>query len=128
MLVNISASSVKCFVVSLLFINNAFCAYDFTLIAGLEDDDGTCEVSFWEELPCGIYSISFDALRTDGYLIGEVKSHEWTNESLKELVEWKRTRIVPEPGDISTPYHKDLLSQHQSHSACLPNLQSVSGI
>ncbi|CAK9316770.1 unnamed protein product [Citrullus colocynthis] len=95
--------------------------------SGLEGDDGSCEVSFWEELPCGIYSISFDALRTDGYLVGEVKRHEWTNESLKELVEWKRTCIVPEPGDSSTPYHKDLLSQHQSHSACLPNLQSVSG-
>lgn len=104
-----------------------FCAYD-TLIAGLEVDSGTCQVSFWEELPCGIYSVSFDAQKTDGCVVGEVRRHEWTNESLKELVEWKRTRIEPEHGDISTPYHKDCLSQHESHSTCLHNLQSALGM
>uniref|UniRef100_A0A9I9D2Q0 Asparagine synthetase domain-containing protein 1 n=1 Tax=Cucumis melo TaxID=3656 RepID=A0A9I9D2Q0_CUCME len=95
--------------------------------AGLEVDSGTCQVSFWEELPCGIYSVSFDAQKTDGCVVGEVRRHEWTNESLKELVEWKRTRIEPEHGDISTPYHKDCLSQHESHSTCLHNLQSALG-
>ncbi|KAG7032257.1 Asparagine synthetase domain-containing protein 1 [Cucurbita argyrosperma subsp. argyrosperma] len=94
--------------------------------SGHDNDNGTCEVSFWEELPCGIYSISFDARSTDGCLVGEVKRHEWTNESLKELIEWKRTCIVPKPGDISSSYHEDLLSQHESNSACLHNLQSVS--
>ncbi|KAL0538835.1 hypothetical protein IC582_022995 [Cucumis melo] len=95
--------------------------------SGLEVDSGTCQVSFWEELPCGIYSVSFDAQKTDGCVVGEVRRHEWTNESLKELVEWKRTRIEPEHGDISTPYHKDCLSQHESHSTCLHNLQSALG-
>lgn len=120
-----------CFVISLLSINNYFlCLWYYTklLTAGHDNDNGTCEVSFWEELPCGIYSISFDARSTDGCLVGEVKRHEWTNESLKELVEWKRTCIVPKPGDISSSYHEDLLSQHESNSACLHNLQSVSGI
>ncbi|XP_022149042.1 asparagine synthetase domain-containing protein 1 isoform X2 [Momordica charantia] len=95
--------------------------------SGLDDDNGTCEVSFWEELPCGIYSISFDAQSRDCCLVGAVKKHEWTNESLKELVEWKRTRIEPEPGNISASYLKDFLSQHECNSGCLHNLQSISG-
>ncbi|KAF7827969.1 asparagine synthetase domain-containing protein 1 isoform X1 [Senna tora] len=51
--------------------------------------------SYWEELPCGIYSVCVDASSSNGCLFGEVRRHEYTSSMLKELIKWERTSIEP---------------------------------
>ncbi|KAK6921903.1 Asparagine synthase [Dillenia turbinata] len=63
----------------------------------LDIRDGMNNLNFWEELSCGIYSITMNAPKADGYLAGEVKRLDWANSTLKELVKWERTLIVPKP-------------------------------
>jgi len=65
--------------------------------------------NYWEELPCGVYGISIDGSRADGYPVGEVRKHEWMNSTLKELIEWERKLIEPNHDD-SSPYGSLLLS------------------
>lgn len=65
--------------------------------------------NYWEELPCGVYGISIDGSRADGYLVGEVRKHEWMNSTLKELIEWERKLIEPNHDD-SSPSGSLLLS------------------
>ncbi|XP_021299708.1 asparagine synthetase domain-containing protein 1 [Herrania umbratica] len=55
-----------------------------------EVENGTNGNEFWEELSCGIYSMSVDARKLDGRFLGEIKKHEWTNVMLKQLIEWER--------------------------------------
>ncbi|KAK9276100.1 hypothetical protein L1049_005631 [Liquidambar formosana] len=64
-----------------------------------KSSDFEVENDFWEELSCGIYSISMDASKVDGRLVGEVKRHEWTNPILKGLIKWERTSIEPKSED-----------------------------
>ncbi|KAL0302316.1 UNVERIFIED_CONTAM: Asparagine synthetase domain-containing protein 1 [Sesamum angustifolium] len=45
----------------------------------INDEKGKVEVDFWEELSCGVYSISMSPSEMDGHLIGKVKKHEWTD-------------------------------------------------
>ncbi|XP_016435480.1 uncharacterized protein LOC107761729 isoform X3 [Nicotiana tabacum] len=69
------------------------------------DGGGITKIDFWEELPCGVYSLSIGASGTDEDLIGEVLKHDWTDPKLKELITWERTSIQPK--------HEDLLASRQ---------------
>ncbi|KAM7487506.1 hypothetical protein LguiB_024990 [Lonicera macranthoides] len=60
------------------------------------DESGMGLLNFWEELSCGVYSISMSVSEMDGHLVGEVKKHEWSNPMLKELIKWERSFIEPE--------------------------------
>ncbi|KAI5074270.1 hypothetical protein GOP47_0010231 [Adiantum capillus-veneris] len=62
---------------------------------------------YWEELPCGIYSIHINAGAIKNIAKRAVK-HSWKNAVLIELIGWKRDCIEP------PPEHLDVASQ----SAC----------
>ncbi|KAK7400696.1 hypothetical protein VNO78_11964 [Psophocarpus tetragonolobus] len=79
-------------------------------------------LSYWEELPCGIYSVHVDASNSSGYLVGEVKIHEYTNSMLNELIKWERISIEPSCEDLQTCCHK--LSREQ-HAMDLTSSESV---
>lgn len=68
--------------------------------AGLDAENGNSLHRFWEELPCGVYSISFGV--SELCIRGEVTKHEWRNTIWKELIEWERELVVPRPEDLST--------------------------
>ncbi|XP_010320854.2 uncharacterized protein [Solanum lycopersicum] len=70
------------------------------------DGEGISKTDFWEELPCGVYSLSIGDLGTDDYLIGEVLKHDWTDPKLKELITWERTSIQPKPEDLHVSHQK----------------------
>lgn len=95
--------------------------------SGFEAENEINNHNFWEELTCGIYSISFDAPKLDGCLVGEVRKHEWTNSMLKELIVWERTSVEPKPEDLYSSHGKILMEQHDVHSACSNILPSKSG-
>ncbi|XP_061360374.1 uncharacterized protein LOC133304360 isoform X3 [Gastrolobium bilobum] len=77
-----------------------------------EAHNGIGCLSYWEELPCGIYSVHVDASNTNGYLVGEVKIHEYTNSMLNELIKWERISIEPNPEDLQASCHKFSGRQH----------------
>ncbi|KAM3706978.1 hypothetical protein ACJW31_03G191100 [Castanea mollissima] len=95
--------------------------------SGFEAENEINNHNFWEELTCGIYSISFDAPKLDGCLVGEVRKHEWTNSMLKELIVWERTSVEPKPEDLCSSHGKTLREHHDVHSACSNILPSKSG-
>ncbi|GMY25837.1 asparagine synthetase domain-containing protein 1-like isoform X1 [Fagus crenata] len=95
--------------------------------SGLEAENEINNLNFWEELLCGVYSISFDAPKLDGCLVGEVRKHEWTNAMLKELIDWERTSVEPNPEDLYFSHCKTLRKQHDVHSACSNIFPSNSG-
>ncbi|EYU28871.1 hypothetical protein MIMGU_mgv1a002623mg [Erythranthe guttata] len=74
----------------------------------IDDEKAKVELNFWEELACGVYSISVSPLETDGHLIGKVKKHGWTDTELKELTKWKRTTVEPKPENLSLDFKKAL--------------------
>lgn len=76
------------------------------------------ESSFWEELPCGVYSLSIQDLDTDKHLVGEVRNHDWTNLMLRELVKWERSSVAP----ITEKLNISGLSGQDMQSACLVNM------
>ncbi|KAJ7943334.1 Asparagine synthetase domain-containing protein 1 [Quillaja saponaria] len=90
--------------------------------------DENRNIMFWEELPCGIYSLSVDTSSSDKCLVGEVKKHEYTSPMLKELIRWERTYVEPKPEDlhISKCKTKKCTGLHDLHSACLEILPSES--
>lgn len=66
---------------------------------------GECEeseINFWEELPCGVYSIRVSSPESDANVKGQVKKHEWANPMLHELIRWERTLIQPKSEDSIT--------------------------
>ncbi|KAL0761382.1 hypothetical protein Bca101_077532 [Brassica carinata] len=67
--------------------------------SGLDSGNGDSIHRFWEELPCGVYSISFGV--SGSGICGEVTKHEWRNNMWKELIEWERSLVVPRPEDLS---------------------------
>ncbi|TQD89324.1 hypothetical protein C1H46_025173 [Malus baccata] len=81
----------------------------------IEAENGTTKLNFWEELRCGIYSISMDAPDVDGVLVGEVKKHDWTNPVLEELIKWERTYVEPKPEDLHISHSKSLTGKHDTH-------------
>ena len=88
-------------------------------------------MDFWEELSCGVYSVSITPLKMGGYLVGEVKKHGWTDVGLKELITWERTGIEPKPENLSGYFSEcpliqhDVLSDFSSESG---QCQEVSGL
>ena len=65
-----------------------------------------------------------DASKTSGYLVGEVKIHEYTNSMLNELIKWERISVEPSSEDLHTFCHKLSLGQHAKHqpsSEAVPN-------
>ncbi|KAM2764894.1 hypothetical protein COP1_021023 [Malus domestica] len=81
-----------------------------------EAENGTTKLNFWEELRCGIYSISMNAPGLDGILVGEVQKHEWTNGVLEELIKWERTYVEPKPEDLHISHSKTLTGKRDMHS------------
>ncbi|MED6157287.1 hypothetical protein PIB30_021937 [Stylosanthes scabra] len=67
-----------------------------------ETHNGISCSSYWEELPCGIYSLDVDASKSNGLMAGEIKLHEYTNSMLKELIKWERISIEPKSEDLKT--------------------------
>ncbi|XP_020096661.1 asparagine synthetase domain-containing protein 1 isoform X1 [Ananas comosus] len=67
-----------------------------------------CKLSYWEELPCGIYSVCLpvpqnNTLPVKEELICEVKKHEWNNSLLSKLIKWERTSVIPKLGEFCLP-------------------------
>eukprot|EP00258_Populus_trichocarpa_P049398 XP_024465417.1 asparagine synthetase domain-containing protein 1 isoform X2 [Populus trichocarpa] len=81
-----------------------------------EVENGTHH-NFWEELSCGIYSLSMDASKLDGYLVGEVKNHEWGNAMLLELIKWERVSFNPKPNELHGSLNGTLEGQHHMYPA-----------
>ncbi|CAN8253673.1 unnamed protein product [Cochlearia groenlandica] len=65
-----------------------------------DPDNGNSVHRFWEELPCGVYSISFGVSESGLFVCGEVSKHEWRNTVWRELIEWERSFVVPKPKDV----------------------------
>ncbi|KAM3359178.1 asparagine synthetase domain-containing protein 1 isoform X1 [Capsicum galapagoense] len=78
------------------------------------DGGQIAKTDFWEELPCGVYSLSIGALETDEDLIGEVLKHDWTDPKLKELITWERTSIQPKPEDLCASRQKGYCRKEKS--------------
>ncbi|KAK7251940.1 hypothetical protein RIF29_35566 [Crotalaria pallida] len=83
-----------------------------------EAPNGIGCLSYWEELPCGIYSVHVDVSSLNEYLVGEVKIHEYTNPLLNELIKWERTSIEPNSEDQQISRHK-FSRRHDMHSTSL---------
>ncbi|GMH27571.1 hypothetical protein Nepgr_029414 [Nepenthes gracilis] len=60
-----------------------------------EDERRLSSLNYWEEFPCGVYSMSIYASKVDACLVGDVQKHEWTNSMLKELIGWERKFVEP---------------------------------
>lgn len=75
-------------------------------LAEFADGGGIAKIDFWEELPCGVHSLSIGASGTGEDLIGEVLRHDWTDPKLKELITWERTSIQPKPEDLCASRRK----------------------
>lgn len=58
-------------------------------------ETGLSQLNFWEELPCGIYSIKIDASSSDVRLAGGIKKHGWSNSILQQLIQWERHYVEP---------------------------------
>ncbi|XP_022846557.1 asparagine synthetase domain-containing protein 1 [Olea europaea var. sylvestris] len=93
-------------------------SYDF-------DDEGMLDFNFWEELSCGVYSVSVGSPDMDEYLIGKVQKHEWTDSELKELITWERTAIQPKLEDSSASFGKVSISQNDRLSSLSSELGSL---
>ncbi|KAF5939820.1 hypothetical protein HYC85_020987 [Camellia sinensis] len=113
------------------------------------EEYGTSEMGFWEELPCGVYSMRVGASKLDANIIaipvylywavahpiweyhfqgvtnmvGEVKRHEWTDPILNELIKWDRTSVQPKPKELNVSRMKFPNWQHDMlsvHSTKVP--------
>ncbi|GLU09562.1 hypothetical protein SLE2022_264150 [Rubroshorea leprosula] len=92
-----------------------------------EVKNGAIGVNFWEELSCGIYSISLDATKLDGCFLGEVKKHNWTSAALKELIKWERINVEPKSEELYFSRFKAIREGDDSGHACSgPSQASVS--
>jgi asparagine synthetase B (glutamine-hydrolysing) len=92
---------------------------------GLDTENGNSLHRYWEELPCGVYSISFGV--SELCIHGEVTKHEWRNTIWKELIEWERKLVVPRPEDLSTSSLSGV-QEDKSVSTSLDSFGRVKGI
>ncbi|KAL5761619.1 hypothetical protein ACOSP7_017883 [Xanthoceras sorbifolium] len=97
----------------------------FEQILGLEAENGNSKVNFWEELPCGIYSLSMDVL--DGCFVGEIKKHEWSNAMLKELINWGRILVEPKSEEPLLSHCQPHGGQNNTHSTSSDIMPTESG-
>ncbi|CAL4891493.1 unnamed protein product [Urochloa decumbens] len=75
------------------------------------------KASYWEELPCGIYSMRMKNIRKDGTCVKdgwivEVNTHEWMDSSLNKLIKWERKLTVPNIDNSSVDGGNHHLSQN----------------
>jgi len=74
------------------------------------------KASYWEELPCGIYSIHMKdigkhgARMKEGWIV-DVNPHKWMTSSLNELIKWERKLTVPTMENNSVDRGNHQLSQ-----------------
>ncbi|WJX50672.1 hypothetical protein P8452_36944 [Trifolium repens] len=92
-----------------------------------EAHNGVEPLSYWEELPCGIYSMHEDASNSNGFLVGEVQIHEYTNSILNELIKWERISIEPSSVNLQTSRHKLSRMQQDLHSISLESVPHEAG-
>lgn len=66
-----------------------------------ETEDGSINLSYWEELACGVYSLTMggihiaeECIEANTYLNTKLRKHEWTNSTLQELINWERKFVV----------------------------------
>ncbi|XP_041013264.1 asparagine synthetase domain-containing protein 1 isoform X1 [Juglans microcarpa x Juglans regia] len=97
------------------------------IMLGFEAENGFNKLKFWEELPCGIYSRCFGSHKSDGFIFGEVRKHEWKNAMVKELLDWERVSVEPKPEDAKLSHCKVAREQHGMHSAHSNIFPSKSG-
>ncbi|XP_031268038.1 asparagine synthetase domain-containing protein 1 isoform X2 [Pistacia vera] len=95
-------------------------------ISDFEAQNGISKLNFWEELPCGIYSLSMDVSNLDGGFVGEVKKHEWTNPLLKELIKWERILVNPKSGVLHLSVSQSHEGQQNMHPTCSDMVSSES--
>lgn len=60
----------------------------------------THEICYWEELPCGIYSVEFKISNENAHLMkeglfGVVQKHRWRNPHLTRVISWDRLLVDP---------------------------------
>ncbi|CAN1838790.1 Asparagine synthetase domain-containing protein 1 [Linum perenne] len=81
----------------------------------VEVKDGTLP-NFWEELSCGLYSVSLNYSKQDGYIAGVVQRHEWANNELQELIRWERASVIPQAACLflSVPVQTSVSRQAQN--------------
>ncbi|KAL8161459.1 hypothetical protein V2J09_012948 [Rumex salicifolius] len=65
-----------------------------------EVKSGSSGINYWEELPCGVYSLTIDASSVNECLSGKVRKHEWTSPLLNELIRWEREFVEPNDRDF----------------------------
>lgn len=83
-----------------------------------EVENGISKLNFWEELPCGVYSLSMDVSELDRCFVGELRKHEWTNAMLMELIKWERIFVEPTTENCGFSNCETHLGEHNIHSAC----------
>ncbi|KAL9262580.1 Asparagine synthetase domain-containing protein [Drosera capensis] len=78
-----------------IFFNSLSCLVN-------ETEDGSISLSYWEELPCGVYSLTMggihiaeECIEANTYLHTKLRKHEWTNSTLQALIDWERKFVVP---------------------------------
>ncbi|CAJ2650380.1 unnamed protein product [Trifolium pratense] len=92
-----------------------------------ESHIGVEPLSYWEELPCGIYSMQEDTSNSNGSLVGEVQIHEYTNSILYELIKWERNSIEPSSENQQTSQHKLSRMEQDLHSISLDSVPHEAG-
>ncbi|KAF0887664.1 hypothetical protein E2562_002364 [Oryza meyeriana var. granulata] len=71
------------------------------------DFSESTNMSYWEEVPCGIYSFQLKGLEKNSMCmkeacVFEVRRREWIDSSLDELIQWKRKSIVPTVDNLTS--------------------------
>ncbi|WVZ90897.1 hypothetical protein U9M48_037151 [Paspalum notatum var. saurae] len=91
---------------------------DATVNGLVSDPDmpNNTKASYWEELPCGMYSIHMKDIEKNGTLMKEgwaveANTHEWMDSSLNELIQWERKLTVPTVDNNSIDRGNHHLSQ-----------------
>ncbi|MBA0689185.1 hypothetical protein Goari_006923 [Gossypium aridum] len=93
--------------------------------SSFEVENGSSGIKFWEELSCGIYSMSVDVKKSDGSFHSEIKKHEWTNAMLKELIEWERASIEPKPEELNFSHSRTSSAELDINSSSSVLAQNV---
>ncbi|KAL5725783.1 hypothetical protein ACHQM5_008888 [Ranunculus cassubicifolius] len=70
--------------------------------ADSEVENGSQDLDFWEELSCGIYSLTLNDSKLSRSLVGELRKYEWTNPALNELIRWERISVDCNSHEIDT--------------------------
>ncbi|KAH9322258.1 hypothetical protein KI387_016897, partial [Taxus chinensis] len=72
-----------------------------------KEADGADDLDFWDELACGIYSISLETGKEFVYnkkdlfvsIVGRVEKHDWCSPQVKKLLNWERCFVEPGSDD-----------------------------